>query len=67
MLRICFCPSDINRLKNVLIDVKQLSENYMVEMIKNCLHVHTKLQINSLIPYIKVTESLSDCKDLANR
>ena len=63
MLRIGSCPADFNRFKNVLIDVKQLSENYMVEMIKNCLHVHIKLLINSLIPYINVTASLSVCTE----
>ena len=63
MLRIGSCPADFNRFENVLIDVKQLSENYMVEMIKNCLHVHIKLLINSLIPYINVTVSLSVCTE----
>ena len=63
MMRTGSSPADFNRFKNVLIDVKQLSENYRVEMIKNCLHVHIKLLINSLIPYINVTASLSVCTE----
>ena len=67
MMRTGSCPVDFNRFRshteNLLIDVKQLSENYMVEMIKNCLHVHIKLLINSLIPYMNVTASLSVCTE----